>query len=203
MNTRKLIIGVGSVTLLAALGWLLFGFFGIQALFFDRTVDEPVPASILSSEPTLPDIQQEDAASAAPIVDGPWPEKTDGSGPVRLLASGDFMQGDSTYSIRGTATITEEEGIQTLSLTDFDVTNGPDLFVYLVSASTTNNAAVKEIVRDGKFVNLGALKGNRGNQAYVFPPEIKIEKDAVISIWCRRFSRNFGAAKLETVPIDP
>ena len=155
-----IIIGVGIIT------WLLFGFFGIQALFTNRIVNEAIP------QPT------------------PNP---------RVVAHGAFQQGDSTYAISGKAIITETQGSRTLSLTDFDVTNGPDLFVYAVSAPSVDNTAVKDAVSAGSFVNLAVLKGNRGNQNYTIPAEVTIDENTVISIWCRRFSRNFGSAELEIV----
>lgn len=44
-------------------------------------------------------------------------------------------------------------------------------------------------------MNLGELKGNIGNQTYTIPEGIDLE-NVVVSIWCERFSRNFGMASL-------
>ena len=157
---KKFLILTGILAAIGVLVWLAFSFFGVQALFLDRTVNE------------------------SPVAG------------EQLLAQGTFQKGDSTYSIHGTATITEENGVRTLSLTDFQVTNGPDLFVYVVSAANGSNPTVKSAVGSGSFVNLGTLKGNIGNQTYALPSEVVIDKNSVISIWCRRFSRNFGTADL-------
>jgi hypothetical protein len=175
---------IGGVVGLAALVWLLFGFFGVQALFMDKVVEEsvtvvseiiPVSAETVSAP--------KDAPAQAPKV--------------TALGAGEFEQGDSTYTISGTAKITESNGVRTLSLVDFEVTNGPDLFVYIVSSPSTDNQTVKQAVGDGKFINISALKGNIGNQNYVLPPEVKIDENSVVSIWCRRFFRNFGSAKIQ------
>jgi hypothetical protein len=105
------------------------------------------------------------------------------------------MQGDSTYTVSGNALVIQKNGSRSLALTDFSVSNGPDLFVYIVSSKALDNDSVKEAVRVGNFVNLGMLKGNVGDQTYIIPEDIDLE-NAVVSIWCERFSRNFGIASL-------
>ena len=171
---------------IATLGWLVFGYFGLQALFFDQVVEERVPVATVG--------QAEDGIRGIPVASSTTETQPSKPAGPRLLALGAFTQGDTTYAIRGTAAITEEQGLRTLSLTDFAVTNGPDLFVYLTSAESTENQTVKTAVRSGAFVNLGALKGNKGNQTYAIPPEIRLDERTVVTIWCRRFARNFGAA---------
>lgn len=167
---RILLMVVLFILLCAFAAWLLFGFFGVQALFTDRIVNEAVP-----DVPALTD---------AALTDAPL-----------LLASGNFVQGDSTYAIAGSASVTREGDTRTLSLRDFSVSNGPDLFLYLVYPDTTDNASVKAAVDAGNFVNIGELKGNIGNQVYPLPSDVQLE-NAVVSIWCKRFSRNFGMAPL-------
>ncbi len=162
---NKILYAIIGTVLIA---WLLFGFFGVQALFVNRTVNEQTPV--------------------VKVIDAGVTTIT----PIK--AEGKFVKGDSTYTISGNVLVVDS----TVSLTDFDVTNGPDLFVYLVSASSTDNQTVKDAVASGAFVNLGELKGNRGNQNYVLPSGVEFNDQSVISIWCRRFSRNFGSALLET-----
>lgn len=157
---------------LGAVLWILFGYFGVQALFTNRVVDERVP------------VQRDGGATSTPSI------------PI-IMARGVFQQGDNPYSVQGVATIMKTDQGRVLSLTDFRVTNGPDLFVYLVSADEAENKRVKEAVRQNRFVNLGALKGNQGNQIYRIPDEVHLDDSSIISVWCRRFSRNFGAASLD------
>lgn len=174
---KVIILIVGGTGVLA---WLLFGFFGVQALFMDQRIQETVPNLIPATEmgsSTSPSSMQDEARLA--------------------VGEGAFVQGDSTYRISGTGTIFQEEGGMKLALTDFEVTNGPDLYVYLVDAPSADNTAVKTAVADGKFVSLGRLKGNIGNQVYALPENTDAEKK-VISIWCKRFSRNFGSALIQS-----
>lgn len=183
MKQQKIAFIGGGLVLAAFLIWLLFNFFGVQALFINTTVDEAVPTVVL-----LP------LANRPPTTTEPNPKlPANHSGPL-IVGDGVFQQGDSSYTISGKTTLTEEEGKRTLSLTDFSVTNGPDLFVYLVKVDTADNAAVKAAVANETFVNLGPLKGNRGNQMYAIPDDLDLAGEYVISIWCRRFSRNFGSA---------
>ncbi len=203
---RTIFIALGLIVGILALGWLLFGFFGIQALWTDRVINEDVPLAHVTDPQTIPESLEKIVANPKPAVEpaaAPEPKPVQKLVPIepRLLARGIFNQGDSTYTIQGKATITEQGGKRTLSLTDFSVTNGPDLFVYLVSASGSENNAVRDAVDAESFVSLGALKGNKGNQNYVVPPEVQLNENSVVSIWCRRFFRNFGAADLGLLPL--
>ena len=158
----------------AGLGWLAFGFFGIQALFTDQEVNEEIP----------------DAVSQ--LIAG-----ADGS-EQKLLGKGAFQQGDSTYTISGDAYLSQIEGQLNLTFKDFKVTNGPDLYVYAVKTASTENKTVKETVGNGEFVSLGLLKGNIGDQNYPLGKEFDPREYQVISIWCKRFGRNFGSVNLAT-----
>jgi hypothetical protein len=71
--------------------------------------------------------------------------------------------------------------------------------VYAVAAK---GASDSEMVLDAGFLNLGPLKGNKGNQTYELPAEFDPNKHRSISIWCQRFSVNFATAPLRqyTIP---
>jgi hypothetical protein len=49
---------------------------------------------------------------------------------------------------------------------------------------------------DGEWVELGRLKGNKGNQSYAVPAAAELDRFRSVSIWCKRFSVSFGAATL-------
>lgn len=196
----KIFSGVGVAGLVA---WLLFGVFGIQALFIDRVVNEAVPDVVLNQPHPLQEEPKPVATSTAtpqpsPPVQPSKPAPTPAPKPQSptVIARGTFQQGDSTYTIQGNATITEKNGVRTLSLTNFDVTNGPDLFVYAVKAPSAENLTVKDAVSKEQFINLGTLKGNKGNQTYTIPADLTLDSTSLITIWCRRFSRHFGSAPL-------
>ena len=171
----------------AILLWLAFGYFGIQALFTNTTVNEPIPLMLGTEDLNTP--EQTTSTHLSPT-----------DAPSHINLSGEFEQGDSTYRIRGKATVIRQNNTSTLVLSDFDVTNGPDLFVYLVAASSTENSHVKQQAAQGNFIQIATLKGNRGNQMYLIPSDVDLSKYPVVSIWCRRFSRNFGSALLEQQP---
>lgn len=182
-TVKKTVIAIGAVGIIA---YLAFEIFGVQALFINKSVDEAVPVVSDTSSPEA--IEEAPTEPETPTPQTPPPQI------VSRVASGSFQQGDSTYTISGDVQVTQQGGVRTLAFTDFSVTNGPDLFVYLVNEPQLDNESVKRAVEEDRFVNLGALKGNIGNQTYTLPEGIELEEGAVISIWCRRFSRNFGMA---------
>ena len=49
---------------------------------------------------------------------------------------------------------------------------------------------------DGRYVDLGRLKGNRGSQNYELPDSVDLRRLTGLSIWCDRFNVSFGAAEL-------
>ncbi len=85
---------------------------------------------------------------------------------------------------------------EVLRLTHFKTSNGPDLHVILIAATDgedNENFLDKKIER----VELGALKGNEGDQNYMIPAGTDLEKFKAVSIYCVRFNANFGTAPLQ------
>lgn len=108
------------------------------------------------------------------------------------LARGAFHS--VAHETRGTATILDVgSGKRILRLTDFSTSNGPDVRVYLVAAP---DASDNETVSRAGFVELGALKGNQGDQNYEVPASVDLGKYRAVTIWCYRFSVNFATAPL-------
>lgn len=70
---------------------------------------------------------------------------------------------------------------------DFEVAQGPDLFVYL-----SPNPAGQEL---GEFASLGSLKAIKGAQNYTLP--VNYESYKTVVIWCRAFSTTFATAELQ------
>ncbi len=77
-----------------------------------------------------------------------------------------------------------------LRFEDFEVTNGPDLYVYL-----TRTENPREDIARGEFINLGKLKGTVGNQNYEINNLSEDYKTVVI--WCKQFSVLFSFAVLK------
>lgn len=68
---------------------------------------------------------------------------------------------------------------------NFDVANGPDLFV--------------GFGKDGEYVEgteIGKLKGNIGSQNYELPAGINLADYNEVWVWCRAFSVGFAKARL-------
>jgi hypothetical protein len=65
--------------------------------------------------------------------------------------------------------------------------------VYLVAAPDVQDNAT---VTSAGFIEVGALKGNIGDQNYELPANTDLNKYRAVTIWCKRFSVNFGTAPL-------
>src|SRR6478752_6323479 len=108
------------------------------------------------------------------------------------LESGRFYS--ILHPTAGTATIFQMgDGTRILRLTRFSTSNGPDVHVYMVAADDAKDAAT---VEKAGFVDLGVIKGNIGDQNYTLASDLDLAKYRAVSIWCKRFSVNFGAAAL-------
>jgi Electron transfer DM13 len=115
-----------------------------------------------------------------------------GASTMAALFTGRFHS--VAHETHGAATIQElGNGRRVLRLTDFATSNGPDVRVYLVAAS---DATDNETVTKAGFVELGALKGNEGDQNYEIPSAVDLEKYRAVTIWCHRFNVNFATAPL-------
>jgi hypothetical protein len=152
--------------IVGAIGWYAFR---PELLFVRKSVNEGLPVATA----------QEGPGSARAAV-------------AATLASGRFKS--VAHATRGTATIYRlDDGARVLRLTDFATSNGPDVRVYLVAAG---DAADDETVQRAGFVEVGKLKGTDGNQNYAVPADVDLDKYRAVTIWCRRFSVNFGTAPL-------
>ena len=110
------------------------------------------------------------------------------------LVSGQFYS--ILHPTAGTATIYQMgDGTRVLRLTSFSTSNGPDVHVYMVAADDAKDVAT---VQQAGFVDLGVIKGNVGDQNYTLSGDLDLAKYRAVSIWCKRFSVNFGAAALRS-----
>jgi hypothetical protein len=83
------------------------------------------------------------------------------------------------------------DGSRRLTLTDFATDRGPDLRVYLATEDPAQGGEI------GEFVDLGALKGNRGDQQYLLPDDLDTTRYSTVVIWCRAFAVGFTSAALQ------
>ena len=116
-----------------------------------------------------------------------------------VLSSGSFHS--VAHESKGNASIYQlANGKRILRFTNFETSNGPDVHVYLVAA---NDASDSETVKQAGFVELGSLKGNIGEQNYDIPVDADLAKYRAVTIWCKRFSVNFGTAPLNSSTVAP
>lgn len=116
-----------------------------------------------------------------------------GSSAAQPLESGHFYS--ILHPTEGNATIYQMgDGTRFLRLTNFRTSNGPDVHVYMVASDDAKDA---ETVKNAGFIDLGSLKGNIGDQNYTLGSDLDLTKYRAVSIWCKRFAVNFGAAALK------
>jgi hypothetical protein len=184
MRQRSVIIGLTALAA-GAVGWYLFR---PERLFIDQEVNESFPGELGAAGPSGGERM---ATASAPAMNERM--QAAGSAP-RTLASGSFHS--NAHETTGSATIYElEGGKRVLRLADFRTSNGPDVRVYLVAAADVNDEDT--VVKSG-FVELGRLKGNVGAQNYEVPAGVDLDRYRSVTIWCKRFSVNFGTAPLNS-----
>lgn len=220
MATRKsILISTGVV----AFG-LLWYLFRPDALVISKTVNEPFPAAeeemgSMTHGPSTRDPQMNDSKMGGSMTDAshmgdatthesemhpPAMAQTSemahssmGGSPASAAAPVEIAAGSfhsNAHETKGRATIYRlDDGRRVLRLTEFRTSNGPDVRVYLVAAGDVQK---EDAAKQAGIVDLGALKGNVGDQNYDIPAGLDLSKYRAVSIWCRRFSVNFGAAPL-------
>src|SRR6266446_8050171 len=83
----------------------------------------------------------------------------------KVLARGEFHKVEKAG--KGTATVYKlASGKRVLRLSNFQTDNGPDLHVRLIAADDATDTAS---AAKAAYVELGKLKGNKGNQNYDLP----------------------------------
>lgn len=105
------------------------------------------------------------------------------------LSSGQFV--GLAHRGSGAAAVVElPDGARMLTFAGLDTDNGPDLRVYLVAGPVSGDGDVDD------FVDLGGLKGNKGNQQYEIESTVDLERYTTVVIWCRAFTVSFAKAEL-------
>jgi hypothetical protein len=98
------------------------------------------------------------------------------------------------HETKGLASIYQlPDGKRTLRLTEFETSNGPDVHVYLTAAEVEKG---NDAIKQAGFIDLGSMKGNKGDQNYDIPADVDLGKYRSVTIWCRRFGVNFATAPL-------
>jgi hypothetical protein len=179
MSRRRTVVIAAAVVVSFAVAFGLY-WFTPWKLFIDRHVNEALPAA--ATEPV--------AVAAATPTAAARPHDV-------LLARGMFISHE--HSTTGTASIIEQpDGSRVLAIAHLRTSDGPVVKVWLTDRKVTKDGW--HVFDDGKYVNLGGLKGNIGNQLYRIPDDADLAVLQSVTIWCDRFDVSFGAAQLQPVP---
>jgi hypothetical protein len=192
------VISLASIPVIVSVGI----YFQPWKLFTDTRVEEALPQleeTTIATKEATPDkaeakITKEDGPLQPKEIVNQEDENTDS--PI-VLAQGKFITHE--HSTTGAVKILKYlDGTRILRIENLNTSNGPKLEVWLTDAPVIEGLDGWRVFDDGKYINLGALKGNIGSQNYVIPASVNLEDFSSISIWCERFSVSFGAAALRT-----
>jgi len=148
-------------------------------LVTDRTVDETLAAVPGPQSSASPARASESASAPRPAV----------------VRQGEFVSHEHHTS--GLARVVlKPDGSRVLELVGLDTSNGPDLRVWLSDQPVRTGRDGWRVFDDGKWLELGRLKGNKGDQTYAIPAGTNLDHLDSAAIWCKRFSVSFGAASL-------
>ena len=101
-----------------------------------------------------------------------------------LKFTGTF-RGYGSENVSGLAKIYVTNNQYMLKLENFNTSNGPDLKVYLSTASSPS-----------EFISLGSIKSTNGNQVYEITGTPDFTRHKFVLIHCERYNHLFGSAEL-------
>ena len=182
---RHRVLTSGAAILAAMFVVFVLVWFQPQKLFLDQKVNEGLPGVIGSSaRPSAPG-----PSASAPTA--PTPTTSPKAPPLTVLATGAFRSLE--HGTSGKARILRRgDGSLFLRFDDLNTSNGPDLHVYLSEIPASDDwHAYGE-----RYLDLGKLKGNIGDQNYALPADIDLSKFRSAVVWCKRFAVGFGVAGL-------
>jgi len=136
----------------------------------------PLTTTDVDGQPTAP------AGTTAPT------EAPAGNSGAVAVAQGEFEGADDFHFGRGQALLIQTGTSEyTLRFEDFEVRNGPDLFVYL---STEPDGYSDDALE------LGELKGTKGAFNYEVPAGTDVSQYKSAVVWCKEFGVLFAVAPL-------
>jgi hypothetical protein len=186
---RKVLIGTAVVLALSA----AFGLYWFQPwkLWTNHRVNDVLPAVATAPPATVAPVPvpttRPGHSTAAATLDRPT---------AVLLSRGTFISHEHRTS--GTVSIVKQpNGERVLAIADLRTSDGPAVKVWLTDRLVTKKGW--HVFDDGKYVSLGSLKGNLGNQLYAIPDTADLSVLRSVTIWCDRFDVSFGAAALKPI----
>ncbi|MDI1460820.1 DM13 domain-containing protein [Catellatospora sp. KI3] len=164
---------------------MAFGLYWFQPwkLLTSQTVNDAVPAVVA---PTA-------TPAATPALTPGEPQPS----PVAVLvAEGALVTHEHDTS--GTVQLVRlPDGRYQVILRDLATSDGPDLHVWLTDQQVLPGRDGWHVFDDGKYADLGKLKGTHGTQLYDVPANVDPVRMRSVTIWCKRFKVSFAAAPLQ------
>ncbi|MCT4617636.1 MAG: DM13 domain-containing protein [Candidatus Gracilibacteria bacterium] len=199
MNTKKILIIIGIIIILP-IAWYL-----ISPIFIVIERDDKLPFSTNNNENIVdnnsPEIledvvdkiennnisedntDKENIEEENKVVEEI--EKKEEKVPEIITShKGDFIAAE--HEVKGEAKLILSGEDAVIRFENFDTINGPDLFIYL-------GADLK--AKD--FIDLGKIKGTKGNINYTVDSNIDFDKYKYVMVWCKPFSALFSYAELK------
>ena len=97
-----------------------------------------------------------------------------------------------SHSARGRAAVVQRSNrSRVLTLRNFRIDPGPRVRVWLVPRRARGD---RQYPRD--YIDIGALKGSRGNQQYSIPARADLRKYNTVIFWCVPFTQGLARADL-------
>lgn len=170
-------------------------FFQPWRLFTNTYVADSIPTSSVESQSDAAPPKALVPSSSQRAQSSQNADKEEASQFPLVLNEGSFISHE--YETSGKLLILElENGERILRIENLDTSDGPDLEVWLSDAPVIEGLDGWRVFDDGRFLSLGKLKGNLGDQNYEIPAEVDLRDFSSVSIWCVRFAVSFGAAEL-------
>jgi hypothetical protein len=177
VTSHPILSALTGIFLVAAAIFVLV-YFQPQKLFVNQTVHEAAPSLRSASGP----VGQGAPSAPASALSDQQPS---------VLSKGSFRSYE--HSSQGTAAVIQlSDGERFARFENFRTSNGPDLRVYL--STTPSSGPGGDFANH--YVELGHLKGNIGDQNYMIPAQVSLQRYASIVVWCKRFSVPFAAAPI-------
>jgi len=192
-------------------GIVAVGGFLASPLFYETEVDEPLPVALNNIEEGLTlekfsemeeqqrqilveqmpqkvkDMIMEESATLPTTVseemDGMMDKDSSKENSVVITKTGEF-EGLAGHKAEGIAKIIQANDMTFLRFENFEVTNGPDLRVYITAGGDVHQG-----------IQLEKLKGSRGDQNYLLE-NIDLGVYDTVVIYCQPFGVYFGQASL-------
>jgi len=202
-----------AITIAVIIGVAVIGiYYLVGPLFYDRVVNEPLPAALSDLQKDLTydkfvnmvdeqrkalvkkmspgtiDLVMAEAKKFTTTVSEDMQEMIAKVAPnsqeTPKFSKLGMFQGLAGHDAKGKAEVISVGDISFLRFEEFEVTNGPDLHVYMTKNGDVDSG-----------IDLGKLKGSIGNQNYALG-EINADIYNTVVIYCQPFHVYFASAKL-------